>query len=250
MSEPAWIEGAGNRFALLDALSGGPPADPPGLARALGSDPRRADGLLVLDRDASGRLAMTVWNRDGSRPEACGNGLRCLARYAAEAGHAPIGRPFEIATDAGVRRAVVSAGGGTRVSMGRPRRLGEHAVELGGERVRGIAVDLGNPHLVLPRRTLCDAEVAIHGARLERDPRFPGGTNVEFVVAGGSRLVARVWERGVGETAACGTGACAAAAVLAASLPAMVELPGGVLEVSEEDGELWLAGPVAPLGAG
>lgn len=244
MSELVWIEGAGNRFALFDALRYGELLHPAPLARELALDERRPDGLLLLDRDGEGRLRMTIFNRDGSRPAACGNGLRCIASYAVDAGHAARGEEFELATDAGLRQGLVTRDDSARVSMGRARVIGEHDLELDGVTLRGIEVDMGNPHLVLERERLSDEEVGDWGPRLERDPRFAQGTNVEFVVREPGGLRVRVWERGVGETAACGTGACAVAAALAPSLPVTVRLPGGALEISEQAGELWLEGPV------
>ncbi len=241
MTELVWIEGAGNRFALIDAVGTPAPEDPSALARELASD---VDGLLVLDRGSEPALRMVIYNADGTRPKASGNGLRCLAHYAADAGHAPRGRTFTIETDAGLRQAYVEPGGSTRVSMGRGRRVGVHAIEYSGERLEGIECDLGNPHLVLRREALTDDEVEGLGPRLQRDPRFPGGINVEFAAGEGCRFQARVWERGVGETAACGTGACAIAIALAERLPVEVQLPGGTLVVDRSEGELWLAGPV------
>jgi diaminopimelate epimerase len=244
VSDLVWIEGAGNRFALHDTLVHGSLVSPAAVARELADDARRPDGLLVLDRDPGGAVRMTIYNRDGSRPEACGNGLRCVARAAVDAGHSPRGEVFPIATDAGTRQGLVDARGATRVSMGVGRRLATHVLEVDGERLEGIECDLGNPHLVLARPALLDEEIARLGPRLERDPRFPRGTNVEFVTGGGTRFAARVWERGVGETAACGTGACAIALALATELPAEVVLPGGTLTVDRDGDELWLAGPV------
>ena len=246
VGELTWVAGTGNRFALHDALRAGALEDPAALARDLADDPRRPDGLLVVDRDGDDRLRMTIYNRDGSRPEACGNGLRCVAWYGVRAGHEATGVEFSINTDAGVRRALV--GGEPRVSMGAGRKLGEHGLELGGEVLTGYECDLGNPHLVLVRDALRDEEVTRWGPDLQSDPRFPAGINVEFVVVHADRFEARVWERGVGETAACGTGACAIALALTESLPATVDLPGGRLTIDRADGELWLAGAVEELG--
>lgn len=261
---PVRLEGAGNRFLLVDALAGPPPQDPAALARAAcATDPFRPDGLLVLGRARSGELCMAIFNRDGSRPEACGNGLRCLAWYAVEAGHTPAGA-FTVHTDAGARGVRVDAGaqgggdGGeeVRVAMGRailgpPLPVGQDvAGSGGGGGDHGVPVDVGNPHLVLWRGTLDEHEVEALGPRLEHHPHFPDGTNVEFAARrpDGS-LAARVWERGVGQTAACGTGACAVAAVGAERQglpwPVRVAMPGGLLTVDRDaSGELWLAGPV------
>jgi len=246
----AFLAGTGNRFLLVDGILGPSPDDPAALAReSAARDPRHPDGVLLLDREGGGRLRMTVFNRDGSRPEACGNGLRCAAHYAVGAGHAS-GPELELVTDAGPRRARVLGSQRVEVSMGAARVGPRLGLRLDGEALEGAVVDLGNPHLVLAREALRDREVLDWGPRLERDPRFPHGTNVEFVVAHPDHLRLRVWERGVGETAACGSGACAAAAVLAPGgrWPVRVVLPGGELEVDLRDGELWLTGGVERLG--
>ncbi len=292
------ISAAGNRFLLLDGILGRLPSDPAGFAReacsercAEGPGAFAPDGILLLDRDPGGELRMVVHNADGTRPAACGNGLRCLAWYALQEGHAQ-GPAFTVITDAGTRgvRARRDDGGAlvVEVGLGRATRLGEHLLELPGEssteRVQAVAVGLGNPHLVLWRETLEDRELGRWGASLERDARFGGGTNVEFAVVAEGGLHARVWERGVGETAACGTGAGAVAVAAAwrgtADFPITVTLPGGQLTVdrwphppgrvqgggdgdgdegsdgggngdgeSWSEGELWLAGPVTARGA-
>lgn len=249
----ARVAGTGNRFLLVDTILGPRPEDPARLAR----DARireGLDGVLVVDRDGAGRVRMVIHNADGSRPEACGNGLRCVAAWAARAEHvdAPT---FELATDAGVRRARVD-GASVEVSMG-PARVGaEETLDLEGRApARGTFVDMGNPHFVLfdvlSDPASDDATFTRLGPLLERHPRFPHGANVEFVSGEPDEpgaLRVRVWERGVGETAACGTGACAVAAVAVArgraSWPAAVDLPGGRLLVTDRDGELWLSGAV------
>jgi diaminopimelate epimerase len=265
------ISGAGNCFVLLDGISGRLPADPAAFAReacsqrdADGPGAFLPDGVLLLDRDPAGALRMVIHNADGTRPEACGNGLRCLAWYALQEGHAP-GPVFDVATDAGLRgvRARRDDALVVEVGLGRATRLGEHLLELPGEssteKVEAVAIQVGNPHLVLWRETLEDHEVEQWGALLEHDSRFEGGTNVEFAVPAGEGLRVRVWERGVGETGACGTGAGAAAVAAAwrgiADFPITVTLPGGELRVDrspgcdEGGGELWLAGPVTARGA-
>lgn len=264
------ISGAGNRFLLLDGIAGQLPSDPAAFAREACSeqaaDAFRPDGVLLLDRDPEGQVRMVIHNADGTRPEACGNGLRCLAWYALRSGHAK-GPAFTVVTDAGTRGVRVrhdDDGLVVEVGLGKATRLGEHRLELPGESsgeiVQAVAVQLGNPHLVLWREELEDREVEQWGALLECDARFEGGTNVEFVVPTDGGLRVRVWERGVGETAACGTGAGAAAIAAAwrgtADFPITVNLPGGELRVDrsmpglgQSEGELWLAGPVTARGA-
>jgi diaminopimelate epimerase len=240
-------DGAGNRFLLVDALAGPAPRDPAAAARAACARELapgfRADGLLVLAPAQDADVAMVLYNADGSRPEACGNGLRCVALGAVLAGHVH-GPRFTVATDAGVR-AVRVEGGRVRVSVG-AARIVDAARLVGGE--RGAVVDVGNPHFVLRRDAPAPGELARVGPLLATHADFPAGTNVELASVRCDGLDVRVWERGVGETRACGTGACAAALcaveLWGAAWPVQVDLPGGRLTVERAlDGELWLGGP-------
>ncbi len=208
-----------------------------------------ADGVLFLERQP---VRMTILNADGSRPEMCGNGLRCAAAFLLEAGEpgwAP-SKDASVATDAGERACRVTVlGGGTfevRIDMGVVRMEGIlDDPEGAGPFLR---VNVGNPHLVSfdrPRSMLASL-----GPRLER--ALPGRANVELVErqSDGSLSVA-VWERGVGPTQACGTGACAVVAAACATERAPfdreieVALPGGVLRVLVEKATMraWMTGP-------
>ncbi len=246
------IEATGNRFALLDGFALPPPPDPAGLAVALGEG-REVDGLLLcLPPRAGGDCRMVLHNPDGSRPEACGNGLLCVARFAVERGYAA-GPLVRVETDAGSRAVEVVADGGTivaaRAAMGVPRVEGlEERLRVDGSEVRVGVVWLGNPHCVLFVPDVGRAAVGQLGAALEGHSRFLEATNVEFVepCAGGLRV--RVWERGVGETDGCGTGA-AASAVVAVGLrrarsPVAVDMPGGVLRVRWDGAEVEIEGAV------
>lgn len=265
MSVRFWLlSGTGNRFAIVDAIHGDAPADPEALARAVcapGAFEPRPDGLLlVLPPRRGGDVRMELVNADGSRAETCGNGLRCVAKLAFERAHARDQR-LTIEDDAGLhaaevfveRERVVRAS----VTMGRPRILArdEHieVVEEGHRHtVFGTRVDVGNPHFVMEFDALSTARVRSLGPLLERHPAFPRGTNVEFVegLPRGHRL--RVWERGVGETEACGSGTCAAAAALVDrgwTLPLRFELPGGELDVhADAQGNYALSGGIDDLG--
>ena len=196
-----------------------------------------ADGVLELSLDSDG-VSVVVHNRDGSIAEISGNGTRIAAAYAAER----LGRSeLRVRTGAGAGEAALLADG--RISV----RLGQAALE-GPQEDRsapdpGVAyrfVSVGNPHCVL---TVDDPEsfaLADEGPRLEVHPRFPERTNVEAVVPlDPHRVRMRVWERGVGETQACGSGACAVAVAAIAdgrcSSPVTVEMPGGDVEVGVDD---------------
>lgn len=250
-----WISAAGNRFALHDAIQSGL-LDP----KSVSSQLRDVDGLLLMaPPTAGGTCRMIVYNRDGSRAEACGNGLRAVALFARQRGLCE--QELTIETDAGPRsvRLLEGADGevvAARSSMGAPRWIGAPLdVAIGsGHTVKAVSVDCGNPHLVLFLDACSDALVESLGPELEVDERFPERTNVEFAVLRGGEFVTRVWERGVGETAACGTGAVAVAfAALQDGIargPIAVRMPGGLLRVDFDGDEAWLEGPVQDHPAG
>ena len=260
--ELSLVSATGNRFALFDGFGGARLAAPAELARDLAErSDVRVDGLLQLlppepGAGPRGDLRMVLHNRDGSRAEACGNGLRCVAVVAALRGHGARGgtagvRSTLVETDAGVRAVtVLGTDGGrgcARAGMG-PVRVAEPsaALDVDGRTVEVAIVDAGNPHCVVLVEDVDATPVRALGAALERHARFPERTNVEFVQATPEGLRVRIWERGVGETASCGTGVAASAAVLfalgRATAPLRVQTAGGSLTVGRERGELFLEG--------
>jgi diaminopimelate epimerase len=225
-----------------------------------------ADGLVVLGPGADGADAtMTLFNADGGVAEMSGNGIRCLAWVARRAG---LGTAERLVVDTGAGRRVLDLGldaDGAVVEatcdMG-PVTFDPHAIpivasspfglraEFHGVEYEGDAAGMGNPHLVLFVDDPAAARVTQHGPRLERDARFPRRTNVEFVAVTPGEpdaLTMRVWERGVGETLSCGTGACAAAAAAhrrgLVGARVVVHVPGGDLVVDLGD-TVRLGGPV------
>lgn len=254
MHAPRFYSATGNRFAVLDVFEH-EPADPGALARALCTQ-HGLDGLLLGARPrAGGDCRMFVYNRDGSRAEACGNGLRVLARWAVESEHAR--DELVVETDGGPRHVACLRRGSeivaARAELGVPRLVErETVIPLGTRTVRATLVDLANPHCILFVPDVGRAEVATLGAALEQHPCFPQRINVSFVEPTGGRLLVRTWERGVGETAACGTGVSASAvAALAHGLvraPVEIGTRGGRLQVDwDGTGILTLAGPVEAL---
>jgi len=260
--------GAGNDFVVVDARAR-PFTPDRALARHI-ADRRNGvgcDQLLVIEADPAGEAAFAyrIWNADGGEVRQCGNGARCLALlWATEL--APPAAAFSMRSAAGLVEARVSDGAAA-VSMGipefRPERIplaatseaSRYTIELGDRSLRIGAVSMGNPHavIVLDELGVDDigrAPVADLGPALEAHPAFPQRANVGFAKAlRRDRIALRVWERGVGETLACGTGACAAVAVLhvggAVDSNVTVELPGGNLGV-EWHGRgtpAWLSGP-------
>jgi diaminopimelate epimerase len=215
-----------------------------------------ADGLLVV-RDAPGFAAeMRIFNADGSEAEMCGNGVRCVARYLAQRG---AGDRIVISTLAGpIETAVVAEAPEylVRVDMGVPTLPdGEtiQTVDAGGRTWRYLSVSLGNPHIVIFVDDVTAVDAVRHGAELATHPRFAQGTNVHFVqVLDRHDLRVVHYERGVGATQSCGTGAvaCAVAAIVErrAQTPVMVRVPGGVLEVQwERDRPALMTGPAVTV---
>lgn len=220
-----------------------------------------ADGLVLLLPSKMANIKMRIFNADGSEAEMCGNALRCAALYLAKK-QVSGGPVMTIETAAGLKEARILPGGLVRVDMGPPilessqipvcgpsRRVIGETIEAGGETFRYTAVSMGNPHCVIFLEPGQEADAASHGVLLERHPLFPRGANVEFCrVNNPTDVTVSVWERGAGETAACGTGACAV--VVAGSLygglerKAAVRLPGGILQIEwGPEGSVFMEGP-------
>jgi diaminopimelate epimerase len=207
-----------------------------------------ADGILIPTPSEVADLRMVYLNSDGSPSEMCGNGLRCLARYARERGLVE-GDALTIETGAGVKKVVLLGDGSSRVDMGPPAFDSE--VEIHG--FRFLRVSMGNPHAV----ALLGSEGEVEaldlqelGPRVENDPLFPEKTNVEFVHARETHEVRmRIWERGAGETLASGSGSCASAVAAMrrglAEGPVRVAMDGGVVEVEWAGGAepVYMKGP-------
>lgn len=197
-----------------------------------------ADGILVVGPPTTPGAAgtMTVLNADGSRPEMCGNGIRCVAIHlAGRIGASPT--ELVIDTDAGPRRCTL-VGDGVEVDMGPLTDGGPVEVNVDGRVHRFARVSIGNPHAIT-FEPYAPSEIDSVGPRVSTAPVFAQGTNVEFAVLaqdGSIELV--VWERGVGRTLACGTGACATAFAACVarkrSFDELIDLklPGGTMQVS------------------
>lgn len=244
------VEGLGNDFVLLDRRQGG--EAPSAEWAAMVCDRRRgvgADGVLtLLPAEGDGDLRLLIHNADGSVPEMCGNGLRCVVAALQPE------RTLRVETGAGLRLGRLEADGRVWITLGEGR-LADAEVPLGLEHdgcpALGRAVDMGNPHLVLridgPATDLW-ALAGELGPRLEGHPAFPHRVNVGFARPTSSGLELVVFERGAGLTQACGTGAAAAALVASTWGPTepeiRVRLPGGELGVRiPEHGPIEMVGP-------
>jgi diaminopimelate epimerase len=245
----AKFQGAGNDFVILDGRPGAPAAGLDWAQLAQQMCDRHygvgGDGILVAAEPSAGAAArgaafrMRMFNPDGSESEMCGNGLRCFARWLADAGEIESGAAH-IETGAGILRVTLAAqpdDAAVSAWMGVPDlSAGEVRVPEAGVEADGTRVSTGNPHAVFFVEDVAAVPLETLGPRVEHHPAFPNRTNVEFVqVRDSGNLKVRVWERGAGATLACGTGACAA--MVAARVRGLVdktatlELPGGTLEV-------------------
>lgn len=246
-------QGLGNNYIVIDRDDLPFPLTP-ARARRL-CDPNfgiGGDGILEVSAD-DGVPRMTVWNPDGSHAENCGNGIRMVSRYLDDRGRLPA--DGIIITGAGPVRVRVRDDALVEVAMGRakfPAGERREQVRVGGLAVELTEVSMGNPHAII-EHPAPDEVVREWGPPLEVAPRFPERTNVEFVrTEGPGEITMRVWERGVGETLACGTGACAAA-VAAVRLggmpsPVTVHLAGGDLLIDvDDDLEVTMTGPAEEI---
>ena len=260
------MHGAGNDFVVLD-LRGGRSAPTPQLCRAL-ADRHTGVGcdqiLTIEDAPDPGVVAAyRIWNSDGSAAGQCGNGARCVAAWLVRDGAASAG-DFVLASPVGRHDVQRLDDGRYRIAMGVPAfdpsriplvgfdAADRYTLQCDGGTVAFGAVSMGNPHAVIEVEDVDAAPVESLGRWLQAQPAFPDSVNVGFAqVTGEDRIRLRVFERGVGETLACGSGACAAAAVLMRrgrlARRAMVSLPGGDLEIDWPDDAagITMAGPVA-----
>jgi len=269
------MQGAGNDYVYIDGFST-PVADPAALAVAM-SDRHfgiGSDGLILILPSSVADVRMRMFNSDGSEAEMCGNGVRCVAKYAFDHGLVK-GREITVETGAGIKalQLFTNAAGkveGVRVNMG-PPRLTRGEIPMTGDLSATVideeltildrtfaitCVSMGNPHCVIFVDHVADFPVATYGPLIENHPLFPRRTNIEFVEIVSRREVRqRTWERGAGETLACGTGA--SAVVVAGVLTGRTErvlrniLLGGALEMEwVENGPVFMTGPAVQVFSG
>jgi len=264
------MHGAGNDFVVLD-LRDGRAAPDPDLCRALADRHTGVgcDQILTIEapRSADAVASYRIWNADGSTAQQCGNGARCIAAWLVRDGAAPAHDDFAIDSPTGLHGVGRDAQGRFEIDMGVPEfappriplagfasEQDEYALELDGETLRFGAVSMGNPHALIEVDAVDLAPVGHVGPLLQRSHAFPESVNVGFAqVLAPDRIRLRVYERGAGETLACGSGACAAVAVLAkrgrvdAANGVAVSLPGGELRIHYDPGtgRIAMSGPAA-----
>lgn len=252
------MHGCGNDFVLID---GRRTPDLPWKTLAPRLLDRRfgigGDQLLVLLPSRKSDVRMAIYEQDSRESEMCGNGIRCAARFLHERGEGGHGISFE--TLGGTKAAEIEAPDRIRIDMGKPvfEPIWGKEVEVRGRKLRLYALSMGNPHAVLFMNSIGDlGMIEEFGPILERHSLFPNGVNVEFVFVRDERnLAVRIWERGAGETFACGTGASASAVVSfregKAKSPAKVHFKGGTLEIGWKPGEsVFMTGPATCVFSG
>ena len=266
------MHGIGNDYVYVDCFTQAV-ADPAGVARRV--SPRRtgigADGLILIQPSSVADCRMEMYNADGSRGEMCGNGIRCVGKYVYDHGLVPR-QTLRVETDAGIKGLQLGVQHGrvstVTVDMGEPVLDGpripvaaegpvvDAPLRVAGETYRVTCVSMGNPHCVVFVPHVDGLALADIGPRFEHDRFFPKRVNTEFVeVLSETELRMRVWERGSGETAACGTGACAvlvAAALTArAARRATIHLLGGDLEIEwNGDNHVFMTGQAEEVFSG
>ncbi|MGO8691077.1 MAG: diaminopimelate epimerase [Thermoguttaceae bacterium] len=271
------MQGAGNDYVYVDCFAEPTPPRPDELARRI-SDRHfgvGSDGLILICPSRQADAQMRMFNADGSEAEMCGNGIRCVAKYLYDHGVCRK-TSLSIETLSGIVPLELELDGprvvGVRVRMGEPildpqrvpttlpgdpARPDGAAVDvplaIGDQTLRVTCVSMGNPHAVTFVPRLTDRDVLGLGPRIETDPHFPQRVNVEFVeVISPGEVRVRVWERGSGETLACGSGACAVcvAGVLTGRTQRKIlaRLPGGELQLHwADDNHVWLTGPAVEV---
>lgn len=268
------MHGAGNDYVYVNCFAEPFPADPAGLAIAV-SDRHKgigADGLILICPSDKADARMRMYNADGSESEMCGNGVRCVAKYVHD--H-DIARKelLKIETGRGVLTLQLFVENGRaeriRVNMGTPILNSaeipttlpgdppvRQTLSVAGRELQVTCVSMGNPHCVTFVDEITDEWVLGVGPQIEKHPAFPRRVNAEFIqILSPREFNMRVWERGSGETQACGTGACAScvAGVLAGltERKVLAHLPGGDLELEwSESGEVYLTGPATEVFSG
>jgi diaminopimelate epimerase len=250
--------GLGNDFIIIEDLDGRLELTPETVGKVCDRHfGVGADGLMIVGRSSVADYSMDFRNADGSVAEMCGNGVRALAKYVYD--HIDAKSELNIETLAGIKTVRIDPAvdpPGVEVDIGEPADVIRRPLEVNGRQYQATCLSMGNPHCVVFVQDTGRAAVETDGAVIESLDVFPDKTNVEFVqVLSPERLRVRVWERGVGETLACGTGACAALVAAnvngAAGRNAVIELPGGDLSVDWLDNNLLrLGGPVEEVFSG
>nr|WP_232371463.1 diaminopimelate epimerase [Leptospira ainazelensis] len=269
------MEGIGNDYVYIDATQTDVRLTPEQIQKlsdrnfGIGSD-----GVIFIRNSKQGDFMMDMYNSDGSSSEMCGNGIRCVAKYIYDHGLTNSKNP-KIETGAGVLEVDLKIGSGNKVDlvsvdMGKPilipskipvlwkneETIVDQILEIAGQNLKFTAVSMGNPHCVIFVEDSDQFPVREIGPLIENHSIFPKRVNVEFVtVRGKDHLYQRTWERGAGETLACGTGACSV--MVAGNLTGRsgkdvrIDLRGGTLRIQwQESGHVLMTGPAREIFSG
>jgi diaminopimelate epimerase len=277
------MQGAGNDFVVIEANNSRRDWSKIAVAMCDRHYGIGADGLLLVTPSKVADFRMRIFNADGSEANACGNGIRCLVKYFVDNGLAkPRARKVSVETLAGVREAEFYRANGrvakVKIGMGQPefnkkdipviirpgggkivdiKSMLQYTITVEGRQLALNLVAMGNPHAVyFSKQPVTEFPLSQIGPKIEQNKIFPKGVNFEVArVVDRTRIEARVWEHGVGETLACGSGACAI--TVAAQLhghigkKGEIRLPGGMLEVEwDGSGEVFLIGPAETVFTG
>lgn len=219
-----------------------------------------SDGVILIKESNVADVRMEIYNADGSQAQMCGNGIRCVGKYVYENGIVK-NKKISVETLAGIKELQLSVEKGevkeVTVNMGcaiwdeSKKKIKIRAIDWD---IEGTAVSMGNPHFVILTKDIDKIDLKKYGSYIEKHEMFPEGTNVEFIeVLGNNSIKMRVWERGSGETFACGTGACAAFAVChdkkLVNNEATVHLLGGNLKIKIDEltNEIYMTGPATKI---
>ena len=252
------MQGLGNDYVYVDCTRT-QPEDLPALARRV-SDRHfgvGSDGLICVRPSDCADFRMRMFNADGSEGAMCGNGIRCVGKFVYDKGLTDKTH-LTVETGAGVKELWLTAESGkvtaVTVDMGVPELEKPLCLTVKGEDYTGIPVSMGNPHLVVFLEEIDGLDLEDVGPEFEHHPHFPDRVNTEFArVVDESTVEMRVWERGSGETMACGTGACAVAAAFHAAggggEEVTVRLPGGDLSIRLDGitGRVFMTGPAVTV---
>ncbi len=275
------MHGIGNDFVMVDCLGENGPALLAECRRAVELCDRKfgigGDGVIALLPGETAPFAMRMFNPDGTEAEMCGNGIRCFAKYLFDRDLTGGQREIAVETGAGLLHLQITPGADgnaatVRVDMGEPvltpsqiptvlsetdAPIINAPLTLADRTLNVTTVSMGNPHAVVFVENAQAYPIETVGPQAEHHPAFPRRTNTEFIeVVSDSEIIFRVWERGAGETLACGTGACAAAVACVLNgktgRSVLVHLPGGDLDIvwSEADNHVYMTGPATEVFTG
>ncbi len=264
------MHGAGNDYIFIDCIKQQFNTDPAALSRRL-SDRHKGvggDGIVLIMKSSLADFRMRMFNADGSEGGMCGNAIRCVGKYLHDFGYTTANE-VSIETRSGIKQLTLAVGDDNKVStvtvdmgvatfepseipyLGNAPLIGNKIAVDGDSTTQGTALSVGNPHLVIPVASVADYPLHTHGPKWEHHPLFPDRVNTEIVeIVSDTHIKMRVWERGSGETFACGTGACASVVactklgLVAEHKPITVSLLGGDLTITlRPDNHIIMEGP-------